>query len=46
MDFEGYVIDASGVVSLSNGLKKNLQFKEIPVNSLLDKETLKDSFKL
>ena len=46
MDFDGYVIDASGVVSLSNGLKKNLQFKEIPVNSLLDKETLKDSFKL
>jgi hypothetical protein len=46
MDFEGYVIDASGVVSLSNGLKKNLQFKEIPVNSLLDKEMLKDSFKL
>ena len=46
MDFSGYVVDIAGVVSLSNGLKKNLEYKDIPIDSLMDRESLRNSFKL
>jgi hypothetical protein len=46
MNFGGYTIDVSGEVSLANGLKKKLKYTDIPLDSLLDKGSLRDSFKL
>ena len=46
MDFDGYVCDVTGTVALKNGLKKKLEFKDIPINSLMDKESARDLFKL
>lgn len=37
MDFEGCVVDVSALITLSNGLKKTLVYKDIPVRDLLDK---------
>lgn len=35
-DFNGYKIDVSGVVTLANGIKKTLRFKEMDVNELME----------
>jgi len=45
-DFEGYVIDVAGTVSLAKGVKKKLEYKDLPISDLLDKGSLRDSFKL
>lgn len=45
-DFDGYVVDVSGIVSLSKGVKKKLEFKDIAIESLLDKGSLRESFKI
>ena len=45
-DLEGYVIDISGVVSLSGGLKKKLEYTDIPITSLMEADSVKDRFKL
>lgn len=43
MDFEGCVVDLSALVTLKNGLKKTLEYNDIPVKDLMKKgaETLK-----
>ena len=46
MNFGGYTVDVSGEVSLTNGLKKKLSYEDIPLESLLDKSSLRESLKL
>ena len=46
MDFTGYVVDVSGDVTLSGGLKKKLEYKDIPLDSLVEKGSVRDTFKL
>ena len=35
MDFEGCVVDLSALVTLKNGLKKKLEYNDIPVKDLM-----------
>jgi hypothetical protein len=46
MDFEGCVVDLSALVTLSNGLKKTLEYKDIPVKDLMEKGRSAETFKL
>lgn len=39
-NFDGYKIDVSGNVTLANGLKKTLRFKELEITDLMDKAGL------
>lgn len=46
MDLDGCVVDVSALVSLSNGLKKTLEYKDIPVRDLLEKSRVLDNLTL
>ena len=44
MDFDGCAVDLSALVTLKNGLKKTLEYNDIPVKDLMKKGA--DTFKL
>lgn len=39
-DFSDYLVDVAADVQLKNGLKKTLEYKDMPVNELLEKSDL------
>ena len=45
-DFSDFTVDVSGWVTLRNGLRKKLEFNDVPVSSLLEKGLDTQSFKL
>ena len=45
-DFSDFTVDVSGWVTLKNGLRKKLEFNDVPVSSLLEKGLDTQSFKL
>ena len=45
-DFSDFTVDVSGWVTLRNGLRKKLEFNDVPVSSLLETGLDTQSFKL
>ena len=45
-DFSAFTVDVSGWVTLKNGLRKKLEFNDVPVSSLLEMGLDGQSFKL